>query len=159
MFYISERNSGGKWENIAKTNSGIGNVTKKRKKYTFLEKECNKVFEVEVKNIKENQFQAVLAKELILEYCNNRFEMRFISQNKKSVSAGRGIRFKELEELRNIRILADVSSVEVFLNDGEVVFSTRYYPKKYEIQIEAPNADIVYRELKIKITACTRFFI
>lgn len=100
-----------------------------------------------MKNIKENQFQAVLAKELILEYCNNRFEMRFISQNKKSVSAGRGIRFKELEELRNIRILADVSSVEVFLNDGEVVFSTRYYPEKYEIQIEAPNADIVYREL------------
>ena len=82
-----------------------------------------------------------------MEYRNNRFEMRFISQNKKSVSAGRGIRFKELEELRNIRILADVSSVEVFLNDGEVVFSTRYYPEKYEIQIEAPNADIVYREL------------
>lgn len=120
---------------------------KEMRTYTFLEKECNKVFEVEVKNIKENQFQAVLAKELILEYCNNRFEMRFISQNKKSVSAGRGIRFKELEELRNIRILADVSSVEVFLNDGEVVFSTRYYPEKYEIQMEAPNADIVYREL------------
>ena len=73
---------------------------KEMRTYTFLEKECNKVFEVEVKNIKENQFQAVLAKELILEYCNNRFEMRFISQNKKSVSAGRGIRFKELEELR-----------------------------------------------------------
>lgn len=120
---------------------------KEMRTHTFLEKKCNKVFEVEVKNIKENQFQAVLAKELILEYCNNRFEMRFISQNKKSVSAGRGIRFKELEELRNIRILADVSSVEVFLNDGEVVFSTRYYPEKYEIQMEAPNADIVYREL------------
>ena len=121
---------------------------KEIKAHTFLEKECNKVFEVEVKNIKENQFQAVLAKELILEYRNNRFEMRFISQNKKSVSAGRGIRFKELEELRNIRILADVSSVEVFLNDGEVVFSTRYYPKEYEIQIEALDADIVYRELR-----------
>ena len=34
----------------------------------------------------------------------------------------------------NVRILADVSSVEVFVNDGETVFSTRYYPQDYEIK-------------------------
>ncbi|MDO5136375.1 MAG: glycoside hydrolase family 32 protein [Eubacteriales bacterium] len=39
----------------------------------------------------------------------------------------------------SVRILADTSAAEIYLNHGEVVFSTRYYPKAAErmIQIEA----------------------
>ena len=48
--------------------------------------------------------------------------MKFTSQDKASVSAGRSIRFWEVSEIKNVRILADVSSVEVFINDGEAVF-------------------------------------
>ena len=73
--------------------------------------------------------------------------MKFMDQEKSSVSAGRSIRFWKTETLKNVRILADVSSVEVFLNDGEAVFSTRYYPKEYAIKTEAPGAEITFWEL------------
>ena len=56
--------------------------------------------------------------------------MRFLNQDKASASAGRALRYAELERLENVRILADVSSVEVFLNNGEYVLTTRYYPDK-----------------------------
>ena len=114
---------------------------------SILEKKDTKVFEVEVEGNAENQFQAVLANELILSYENGRFEMKFMDQEKSSVSAGRSIRFWKTETLKNVRILADVSSVEVFLNDGEAVFSTRYYPKEYAIKTEAPGAEITFWEL------------
>ncbi len=115
---------------------------------SVLEKKGTKVFEAEVQNITGNHFRAVLAKELVLEYVNGRFEMKFTSQDKTSVSAGRSLRFREVSEVRNVRILADVSSVEVFVNDGETVFSTRYYPQDYEIKIEALDAKIAFWELR-----------
>ena len=44
--------------------------------------------------------------------------------------------------LTDVRILTDESSVEVFVNDGEYVFSTRYYPEEAGIRIEAEGAKI-----------------
>ena len=35
----------------------------------------------------------------------------------------------KISELRNIRILKDVSMHEIYINDGEYVFTTRYFPK------------------------------
>lgn len=95
-----------------------------------------------VSNISEDHFRAVLAEELILEYTEGRFQMRFTDQDKASVSAGRSLRYAEIKELRNVRILTDVSSVEVFINDGEYVFTTRYYPEKYTICVDAQGAEI-----------------
>ena len=40
-----------------------------------------------------------------------------------------------------------MSSVEVFINDGEGVFSTRYYPKEYVAQIKALDAEITFWDL------------
>lgn len=107
-----------------------------------MESEGEQVFEICVDGVKENQFRAVLAEELILEYQNGQFEMRFISQDKKSVSAGRSSRACKIDILRNVKILADVSSAEVFINDGEFVFSTRYYPEKYRVEVEALGAKV-----------------
>ena len=47
---------------------------------SVLEKKGTKVFEAEVQNITGNHFRAVLAKELVLEYVNGRFEMKFTSR-------------------------------------------------------------------------------
>lgn len=38
-------------------------------------------------------------------------------------------RFCHLNQLKNLRIYLDTSSIEVFVNDGEEVFSARIYPK------------------------------
>lgn len=105
------------------------------------------VYEARITEIKGNQFQAVLGKELILEYRDGRFEMRFANASKESASGGRTIRYQEIEALNNVTILTDVSTCEVFVNDGEYVFSTRFYPENHRIQIHADEANITMWEL------------
>ena len=102
------------------------------------------VYDLTVESISENKFRAVLADELVLEYTGGRFVMRFLNQDKASASAGRALRYVELERLENVRILADVSSVEVFLNTGEYVFTTRYYPDKSCVCVEAEDAEVKF---------------
>ena len=40
---------------------------------------------------------------------------------------GRGRRKQKVSLLRNLRIILDATSVEIFVNDGEAVMSSRYY--------------------------------
>jgi len=88
-----------------------------------------------------------VAKELQLTWDGERFEMRFLDEDKKAVGAGRVSRFEPLDSLRNIRVVGDVSSIEVFVNDGELTFSTRYYPKEYGVEVEAPGSEMALWEL------------
>ena len=53
----------------------------------------------------------------------------FILQFLNDCGCGRRVRKAKIDELRNIRILKDVSMLEIYINDGEYVFTTRYYPK------------------------------
>ena len=106
------------------------------------------VYDLLVDRISGNRFRAVLAEELVLEYTGGRFEMRFLSREKGSASAGRGLRYAELERLESVRVLADVSSVEVFLNNGEYVFTTRYYPEKSCVRVEAGDAEIKFKVIE-----------
>lgn len=106
------------------------------------------VYDMLVDRISGNRFRAALSEELVLEYTDGRFEMRFLSQEKGSASAGRGLRYVELERLESVRILADVSSVEVFLNNGEYVFTTRYYPERACVRVEAGDAEIKFKVIE-----------
>lgn len=108
-----------------------------------------KVYMLEVGNISDNRFRAVLSEDLILEYKDGRFEMYFKDCAKSAVSAGRSLRYAQIHQLTAVTILADVSSVEVFINDGEHVFSTRYYPEKYQVSVQADGAKIKAYEIKI----------
>lgn len=101
-----------------------------------------------VNHIVNNSFRAVLAEELVLEYKDKIFIMNFLDNSKKSVSGGRTKRSVNIESLRELKIVKDSSSLEVFLNDGEYVFSTRYYPKKERIQILTEGEIYLY---KVKI--------
>lgn len=89
-----------------------------------------------------------VSEEKLLEYTDGRSRMRFTDNRKTCVSAGRDCWYVETDEVTNIRVIADVSSVEVFVNDGEYVFSTRYYPDKYSINVQAEGADICLAEIK-----------
>lgn len=67
-----------------------------------------------------------------LEFCveDSVASLRFISNG-----FGRDLREAELKEpgnFRNLRILFDRSMIEFYLNDGETVFTTRYYPDKMD---------------------------
>ncbi|MDO4273697.1 MAG: glycoside hydrolase family 32 protein [Eubacteriales bacterium] len=46
----------------------------------------------------------------------------------EDAGAGRRTRKARLDQLKEVRIVSDISAVEIYLNRGETVFSTRYYP-------------------------------
>ena len=114
----------------------------------MLKKDGYKVYDVNISGIQNNEFRTVIDEELILEYKNGRFEMHFTSQDKNSVSAGRGIRYVDVDKISNVEILVDKSSVEVFVNIGEYVFTTRFYPQKDSLVVEAAGAEIVMEEIR-----------
>ena len=79
----------------------------------------------------------------------SRFEMRFTDEDCASAGCGRTVRWEPVDEVRNVRIVGDVSSVEVFVNDGALVFSTRIYPEAYGVTVDAPGANVTYHTLSI----------
>jgi beta-fructofuranosidase len=62
---------------------------------------------------------------LSLSYSGSVFTMRFTDNN---VGCGRDVRMAELRSCSDLQIIADTSSVEVYLNSGEKVLSSRFYP-------------------------------
>lgn len=79
----------------------------------------------------------------------SRFEMRFVDEGRASAGCGRTVRWEPVDEVRNVCIVGDVSSVEVFVNDGALVFSTRIYPDTYGVTVDAPGASVTYHTLNI----------
>ena len=61
---------------------------------------------------------------LVLSYSKGIFALQFID---KVTAAGRTQRSIELKQLSDLRIIVDGSTVEIYLNDGRVVFSTRWF--------------------------------
>ena len=57
--------------------------------------------------------------------------------------------WESIDEVRYVRIVGDVSSVEVFVNDGVLVFSTRIYPEAYGVTVDAPGASVTYHTLNV----------
>ena len=81
-----------------------------------------------------------------------RLELRFTDAelgDRSGIGCGRTVRWEPLEQLENLCIVADASSVEVFANDGALVMSTRCYPQTRSIKIEAPSARICAWQLSL----------
>lgn len=66
---------------------------------------------------------------------------------------GRDTRRALTGELRDLRILVDTSAIEIFANDGEVVFSTRWYPP------EARRSLTLYGTGNIGVLVADRYFV
>lgn len=66
---------------------------------------------------------------------------------------GRSQRVAEVKELRNLRILRDTSSLELFINDGEQVMTSRWYPENADtLMIEGVGKATVYDMKEMKMT-------
>ena len=66
----------------------------------------------------------------------------------EKAGAGRKVRKAHVPSgvIESIRVLADTTAVEIYVNGGEVVFATRYYP---ETQEQAVKVEAVERDGKI----------
>lgn len=78
-----------------------------------------------------------IAEYLVLSYKNMIFSMEFAD----SMGCGRTKRKEVISQLRNIRVLLDTSMAEVFINDGEQVFTTRFYPEEIGYHAELSGSE------------------
>lgn len=61
------------------------------------------------------------------------FTMKFTDEK---YGCGRTVRNAEIDNVRNIRVIADMSSIEVYINDGETLMSTRIYPDNDSVKLK-----------------------
>lgn len=92
----------------------------------------------------DDGFEIELEGILKLEYAGNEAALVFLSE---SAGCGRDARFAQMTECGDIRLIADKSSVEIYLNGGGTVFSTRMYPTNTEITLSVSGADGTIYEL------------
>ena len=73
---------------------------------------------------------------LELSFKDGIFSLRFTNE---SAGCGRDIRRVQLERFTGLEIIADTSSLEIYLNGGEKVMSTRFYPADTQITLVSEN--------------------
>ena len=76
---------------------------------------------------------------LIMEDVKLSFKNNIFSLEMNESGEGRDKRAVYLEELKNIQMFVDTSSIEIFINNGEEVFTSRFYPKNKKIFIKIFN--------------------
>lgn len=80
-----------------------------------------------------NQFQITFRNEAVFSYHPERKEASLQRRNVRTNSME--TRTCKLDSLNMLQILMDSSSLEIFINEGEEVFTARYFPKHNEKQI------------------------
>lgn len=71
---------------------------------------------------------------LVISYKDGVFELKFTND---SAGCGRDIRRARLNSFTGMEIVADMSSLEIYLNGGDKVMSTRFYPAETELTLTA----------------------
>ncbi len=71
---------------------------------------------------------------LVLSYSKGIFTLQFIDED---TAAGRTQRSIQLKQLSDLRVIVDGSTVEIYLNDGRVVFSTRWFPASERLALNS----------------------
>ena len=86
-------------------------------------------------------FEITLCGALTMSWDGNIFELRFTNEN---FGGGRTVRKVALGKCSNIRIIADKSSVEIYLDGGKTVLSSRMYPEsdKVGLTVKGLNAEL-----------------
>ena len=100
----------------------------------------NGPFDLDVQ-VKGDQGKVSLGENLFLEYQDGDVILTLSEQ----AGAGRKVRKAHIPSggIESIRVLADTTAVEIYVNGGEVAFSTRYYPETQEqtVKVEATEVD------------------
>ena len=80
----------------------------------------------------EGPFELWLDEALAIAWDGETLSLRFADN---AVGCGRMVRAAACPELRNLRVLVDNSAVEVFANDGELTFATRWFPRSPALRV------------------------
>lgn len=84
-----------------------------------------------------------------LKWSNGLFEVDFEDEDVKSAGSGRDVRRTEIGRLETLQAFIDTSSIEIFINNGQYVFTTRYFPEKFNsLKVKDTNGKLEIYELK-----------
>jgi len=73
----------------------------------------------------------------------------------QTLGGGRTVRLANLARCRSLRLLADTSSLEFYLDGGAAVFSTRFYPGDRTVSLRAEGTDLRLRPITpMEVTNC-----
>ncbi len=86
-----------------------------------------KCYDARIEIESDDDFTVVISEGIRISYDRNMQVCTLEFDEKKNLGYGRKSRSVELASCRDIRILADTSCLEVYLNGGEEVFTTRFY--------------------------------
>ncbi len=86
-------------------------------------------FELELTVKEEQDFGIRLASDLEFYYEDGTCVLAFLNES----GCGRTVRRAAVESLKNVHLYMDESILEIYVNEGEVVFTTRYYPSEANI--------------------------
>ena len=109
-------------------------------------------FDITVSGIKaDNGFEMEIGKAKITWHGEGYVELSFTDEQ---VSAGRKVRKVRTGAIKDIRVVADRSSLEIFINGGRHVMGTRFYPEFPEVpvSIDCSTFDAEIFALDIKNT-------
>lgn len=95
-------------------------------------------------------FQVALGSFLVLNWNGKLFELRFTDEK---YGGGRTVRKAILDKCSDLRLIADKSSVEVYLDGGRIALSSRMYPESDQVTLspEGISGD-VFRLDKMEVT-------
>ena len=75
--------------------------------------------------------------------------IKSVSERRNYFEPGTDEYYNRKANTSSANTIGDVSSVEVFVNDGSLVFSTRIYPEAYGVTVDTPGANVTYHALNI----------
>lgn len=90
------------------------------------------------------EFKITVAEGMVFRYDG---KGRLILEFTSDIGAGRKVRRALIPEVRHIRMLVDASVAEIYINGGEMVFTTRLYPRKHTLTVDAENTLNILWEL------------
>lgn len=132
--------------------SEIRNLRKQEERILNDEFSCTDVSEILIENMTNQPMEINFCDSLLLTYDRERqlFSMSF----KNAAGSGRKIRNATVKELSSIDILIDRSIMEVYINDGRCVFTTRFYFKKHELTVKTKGVTGIVRKFDLSADFC-----
>lgn len=106
----------------------------------------DEVYELNMTLHNHNKFKLSLSEEINITY-----ERGIITLDITKCGSGRTTRKVEVQNLDELRIFSDTSSLEIFVNGGKEVFTTRIYPtKKRNLQLHGENLNVEIKFYTLK---------
>lgn len=106
-------------------------------------------YDAEVKVNPSEEFEAVISDGIFLSYEKDRKVFTLEFDQTAGLGCGRDSRSVRLDKCESVRMLMDTSCMEIYLNGGEEVFTSRFYTEngKSCFQVNNPGAEVRYWKL------------